>query len=62
MRIAHIAPPWIPVPPRNYGGTEAVIAYLIEEQIALGHDVTLFAPGDAKTLARQISFFPKSLL
>ena len=62
MRIAQIAPPWITIPPKNYGGTESVIYNLVEEQVAQGHDVTLFAPGDAKTSAKLVSFFPKSLL
>lgn len=62
MKIAHIAPPWIPIPPKNYGGTEIVIYNLVEEQVAQGHDVTLIAPGDAKTSAKQISVFPRSLL
>lgn len=62
MRIAQIAPPWIPIPPKNYGGTENVIYHLVEEQVAQGHDVTLFAPGDAKTSAKLVSFYPKSLL
>lgn len=62
MKIAQIAPPWIPVPPKQYGGTESVIHSLVEEQVAQGHDVTLFAPGDAKTSARLVSFFPKSLI
>lgn len=62
MRIAQIAPPWITIPPKNYGGTESVIYNLVEEQVAHGHDVTLFAPGDAKTSAKLVSFFPKSLL
>lgn len=62
MKIAHIAPPWIAVPPQNYGGTEIVLYNLIEEQVAQGHDVTLFAPGDARTSARLISFFPQSLI
>jgi glycosyltransferase involved in cell wall biosynthesis len=62
MKIAHIAPPWIRIPPKNYGGTEAVIANLVNEQVAQGHDVTLFAPGDAKTEAQQVSFFPRSLI
>ena len=62
MRIAHIAPPWIAIPPKNYGGTEIVIYNLIEAQVAQGHDVTLFAPGDAKTSAKLISFFPKALM
>lgn len=62
MKIAHIAPPWITIPPKNYGGTEIVIYNLVEEQVAQGHDVTLFAPGDARTSAKHISFFPKSLI
>jgi len=62
MKIAHIAPPWITIPPKNYGGSEIVIYNLVEEQVALGHDVTLFAPGDAKTSAKQISFYPKALV
>jgi glycosyltransferase involved in cell wall biosynthesis len=62
LRIAQIAPPWITIPPKNYGGTESVISNLVEELVAQGHDVTLFAPGDAKTSARLVSFFPTSLL
>jgi len=62
LRIAQIAPPWIPIPPKHYGGTENVIYHLVEEQVAQGHDVTLIAPGDSKTSAKLISFYPKSLL
>ncbi len=62
MKIAHIAPPWIAIPPKNYGGTEIVIYNLIEEQVAQKHDVTLFAPGDAKTSAKLVLFFPQSLI
>ncbi len=62
MKIAHLAPPWIAVPPCNYGGAEAAIYHLIEEQFAQGDDVTLFSPGDARTSARVVSFFPCSLI
>ncbi len=62
MKIAHIAPPWISIPPKNYGGTETVLYNLVEEQVAQGHDVTLFAAGDATTSAKLVSFFPHSLL
>jgi glycosyltransferase involved in cell wall biosynthesis len=61
MKIAHIAPPWLAVPPKNYGGTETFLYNLIEEQIAQGHDVTLLAPGDARTSAKLVSFFPQAL-
>jgi glycosyltransferase involved in cell wall biosynthesis len=62
MKIAQIAPPWISVPPKTYGGTEAIISFLTEELVAQGHDVTLFAPGDARTSANVVSFFPRSLV
>ncbi len=62
MRIVHIAPPWLRIPPKHYGGTEAVIANLVNEQVAQGHDVTLLAPGDAQTSAHLVSFFPQSLI
>ncbi len=62
MKIVHIAPPWLRIPPKNYGGTEAVIANLVEQQVAGGHDVTLLAPGDAQTSANLVSFIPRSLI
>ena len=61
MKIAHIAPPWLPIPPHTYGGTENVLFDLIEEQVAQGDDVTLFAPSDARTSAQLVSFIPRSL-
>ncbi len=47
MRIALIAPPWLPVPPPTYGGTEGVIDQLARGFISAGHDVVLFATGDS---------------
>ena len=47
MRIALIAPPWLPVPPTGYGGTEAVIDRLATGLQALGHEVLLFTTGDS---------------
>jgi len=29
MKIVHIAPPWITIPPQNYGGTEIVASMTI---------------------------------
>ena len=57
-----IAPPWISIPPANYGGTESIIAFIVEELVAIGHDVTLFAPGDSKPACKLVSFFPTSLV
>ena len=51
MRIAVVAPVWIPVPPPGYGGVEQVVSILVEELVARGHDVTLFASGDSQTKA-----------
>ena len=62
MKIAQIAPPWLALPPKTYGGTESVLSTLVEEQVAQGHEVTLFAPGDAQTSACLVSFFPSSLI
>lgn len=61
MKIAQIAPPWIAIPPQNYGGTEIVIYHLIEELVTQGHDITLFTTGDSKTSAHQVSFLPHTL-
>ena len=51
MRIGVVAPVWIAVPPEGYGGVEQVISLLVEELVARGHDVTLFASGDSRTKA-----------
>ncbi|HEX2850528.1 MAG TPA: glycosyltransferase family 4 protein [Acidimicrobiales bacterium] len=47
MRIGLIAPPWLAVPPKGYGGTEAVIDALARGIAAEGHEVVLFATGDS---------------
>src|SRR4051812_36944409 len=61
MRIAQIAPLAESVPPKLYGGTERVIAWLTEELIDLGHDVTLFASGDSRTRAKLEAIWPRAL-
>src|SRR3954468_16689305 len=46
LRIAMLAPPWIPIPPPGYGGIEFVVALLTDALVDRGHDVELFcAPG-----------------
>lgn len=42
LRIAIVAPPWYPLPPRGYGGTELVVHLLHTELRRLGHEVTVF--------------------
>lgn len=61
LRIAQIAPLIESVPPKFYGGTERVVAYLTDALVKLGHDVTLFASGDSITKARLVSVSPTSL-
>jgi glycosyltransferase involved in cell wall biosynthesis len=58
MRIAQIAPLAESVPPKLYGGTERVVAWLIDELVELGHDVTLFASGDSRTRAKLVPVWP----
>lgn len=54
MKIAQISPLFESVPPRAYGGTERVVAWLTNELVRQGHDVTLFASGDSSTKARLV--------
>ncbi len=60
LRIAIVAPPWIPVPPPSYGGTEAVVALLCEGLIARGHSVTLFAAAGSRSSAQVRTPLPAS--
>jgi glycosyltransferase involved in cell wall biosynthesis len=50
LRIAQLAPPWIPIPPPGYGGIEFVLQLLCDALVAQGHDVELFcAPGSSSS-------------
>jgi glycosyltransferase involved in cell wall biosynthesis len=61
MRIAQIAPLAESVPPKLYGGTERVVAWLVDELVKLGHDVTLFASGDSDTRGKLHAVWPRAL-
>ena len=61
MRIAQLAPLAESVPPRLYGGTERVVAWLVDELVELGHDVTLFASGDSRTKGKLHPVWPRAL-
>ncbi|BCO37175.1 glycosyltransferase family 4 protein [Mycobacterium heckeshornense] len=60
LRIAVVAPPYFDVPPRAYGGVEAVIADLLDALLARGHDVTLLGAA-ANTAARFIPVWDKTV-
>jgi glycosyltransferase involved in cell wall biosynthesis len=60
LRIAMVAPPWFEVPPPAYGGVEAVVADLVDDLAARGHDITLIGSGKHLTAARRfISLWPE---
>lgn len=61
LRIAQIAPLYESVPPKLYGGTERVIAWLSEALTQRGHSVTLFASGDSTAQVPLEAGFPQSL-
>ena len=61
MRIAQISPLMEAVPPKFYGGTERIVAYLTDALAALGHEVTLFASGDSSTTATLVAACPRAL-
>lgn len=54
MKIAQIAPPWLPIPPTGYGGIELVMYDLTEGLVRNGHEVLLFGTGDSTTSARLV--------
>jgi glycosyltransferase involved in cell wall biosynthesis len=47
MRVAQIAPPWVPIPPRDYGGTELMVANLVRGLVGQGVEVVLFGAQDS---------------
>jgi glycosyltransferase involved in cell wall biosynthesis len=61
VKIAQVAPLAESVPPKLYGGTERVIAWLADELVEQGHEVTLFASGDSRTNAVLVPAWPHAL-
>jgi len=58
MRIAIVAPPWLPVPPPAYGGTEAVVDALARGLRAADHDVLLIGHPDSTCPVDRASVVP----
>jgi glycosyltransferase involved in cell wall biosynthesis len=54
MRIGLVAPPWVPVPPPAYGGTEAVVDRLARGLQAAGQEVLLVATADSTCPVPQV--------
>ena len=61
MRIGLIAPPWVPVPPPAYGGTEVVIDNLARGLQRLGHEVRLFTVGESECPVPTDFLYPKAI-
>jgi glycosyltransferase involved in cell wall biosynthesis len=58
VRIAIISTCAVAAPPKDYGGTELVVAELAKTLVRRGHDVTVFATGDSKPGAKLEFRFP----
>src|SRR5438477_3273440 len=56
MRVAITADPYLPVPPRLYGGIERVVAMVVAGLVRRGHEVTLIAHPDSHTPAPLIPY------
>lgn len=60
MRLAHIAPPWIPVPPVTYGGTELMVDLLVRGLRQRRLEVLVFCSGDSGLAPPTAGPFPRS--
>jgi glycosyltransferase involved in cell wall biosynthesis len=59
MRVLMNAGPWLPVPPRGYGGIENVIATLVPELRRLGVQVVLATVGDSELpVEERLAIYP----
>src|SRR5207247_10331302 len=56
LRIAITADPELPVPPRQYGGIERVIHFLVDGLSARGHEVVLFAHRESHTSCELVPY------
>jgi glycosyltransferase involved in cell wall biosynthesis len=61
VRIAIVAPPWLPVPPPAYGGTENVIDALARGLERAGHHVLLCTTGDSTCPVERTSVFATAI-
>lgn len=60
MRIALVCPPFIPVPPPRYGGTELFVADLASALVTAGHQVIVYANGESRVAGELRYLYPKS--
>jgi len=60
LKIVQISTNTIPVPPKDYGGTQRMVYYLTEDLIRRGHNVILFAKKGSKAKATRIYEYPSN--
>lgn len=60
LRIGIVAPPFISVPPKEYGGTELFLADLASGLSALGARVVLYTNGESTVNVEKKFLFPES--
>jgi glycosyltransferase involved in cell wall biosynthesis len=60
LKIALIAPPFIAVPPADYGGTELFVAHLAEGLCQLGLEVVVYANGESTVHADRRWIYERS--
>ncbi len=61
LRIGLLAPPFLPLPPNGYAGTERIVTALAVALQERGNDVTVFAPGDSDLPCRVIPVVGRAL-
>lgn len=60
MLLGQIAPPWIPVPPRDYGGTELMVDILVRSLTARGWQILLCCAGDSTSPSAKFCPYSRS--
>lgn len=60
MRIAMVVPPYFDIPPKAYGGVEAVVADLVDSLVERGHHITLLGAGEPGTKARFVPLWDRA--
>ncbi|WP_020524758.1 glycosyltransferase family 4 protein [Catelliglobosispora koreensis] len=61
LRIALVVPPYFDIPPRAYGGVEAVVADLANALVEHGHQVTMIGAGTNGTKADFLAVWPEAV-
>lgn len=61
LRVALVAPPYYEVPPKDYGGTEIVIADLANALVRRGHKILVLGAGRSTTDAQFVAISPEAV-